>query len=139
MRRRISVYFPTGAYQYLYYLFTWAFACEPGQPGRPHCKMHIVCTQGCYFRVVRVRHASDRTLRRGSARIFAEQSSVLATRQVPYFPPLQSPADFDEVTCLKLIRAASGVPGLSDIQVKQVRPWTMSAQVAGRWELAGVV
>ena len=52
--------------------------------------------------------------------------------QVPYFPPLQSPEDFSEATCLQLIRAATGLPDLQDIQIKQVRPWAMSAQVANR-------
>ncbi|KAG1678055.1 hypothetical protein FOA52_000851 [Chlamydomonas sp. UWO 241] len=51
--------------------------------------------------------------------------------QVPFFPPLQSPANFDEATCARLVAAASGLPeGLPDVQIKTVRPWVMSAQVA---------
>jgi len=57
--------------------------------------------------------------------------------QVPYFPPLQTPKDFNEDVCLTIIRAAfGGRPDidldLDDVQIRQIRPWTMSAQVASR-------
>ena len=51
--------------------------------------------------------------------------------QVPYFPPLQSAADFPEHVCAALVRAAAGVPDL-DVGVGQVKTWAMSAQVAER-------
>ena len=49
--------------------------------------------------------------------------------QVPYFPPMQSLADFSDAACARLLGAAAGAP-LSDLHVRQVRPWTMHAQVA---------
>ena len=56
-----------------------------------------------------------------------------SSTKVPYFPPLQSPKDFDGAQCLKVIQAASGLgTGLDDVRLEQVRPWTMSAQVADR-------
>jgi hypothetical protein len=81
--------------------------------------------------------------------------------QVPYFPPLQSlEDDFGPDECLRLVRAAaagakaeaagvaaaggSGGDGfLADAEVRSVRSWSMSAEVAdvfkrGRVILAGM-
>ena len=51
---------------------------------------------------------------------------------MPYFPPLQSVSDFDRDACMRLIGAAAGLPDLHDVTIKQIRPWTMTAQVATR-------
>ncbi|KAK9846335.1 hypothetical protein WJX81_001811 [Elliptochloris bilobata] len=53
--------------------------------------------------------------------------------QVPIFPPLQSAADFDEAACLALVRAAVG-DRAADMRIAGVRTWTMSAQVAERFQ-----
>ncbi|GAX80176.1 hypothetical protein CEUSTIGMA_g7614.t1 [Chlamydomonas eustigma] len=53
--------------------------------------------------------------------------------QVPFFPPLQSIDEFTEDVCLSIIQAASGLSNLVDVQIKQVRTWTMSAEVASRF------
>ncbi|GLC41790.1 hypothetical protein PLESTB_001702100 [Pleodorina starrii] len=75
--------------------------------------------------------------------------------QIPYFPPLQSPADFPPERVVQLIRAAAGQltgghassvgegPSLEmkseavseqvDVQLLQLRPWTMTAEVADRF------
>ena len=46
-----------------------------------------------------------------------------------YNPATESRADFDEVTCQRLISRAAGVEGLK-VSIKNVSPWAMSAQVA---------
>ena len=56
-------------------------------------------------------------------------------------PNTQSRDDFDDARCQDLVQAAAGSP-LPDLQIKNVSPWTMSAQVAdsyrsGRVFLAG--
>ena len=48
--------------------------------------------------------------------------------QVPFYPPIQKLQDFTEARCESLIDIASGLN--SQVQVKTVRAWTMSAQVA---------
>lgn len=58
-----------------------------------------------------------------------------------YDPNTQSRDDFDDDTCRKLIEAAAGA-SIKDIRIRNVSPWTMSAQVAdayrqGRIFLAG--
>ncbi len=58
-----------------------------------------------------------------------------------YDPVTQSRDDFDEPACRQLIEAAAGAP-IEDFKLKNVSPWTMSAQVAdayrkGRVFLAG--
>lgn len=67
--------------------------------------------------------------------------------QVPYFPPLQSPAQFTPELCLDIIQAAAGftqqqqqqassglhgpVSTAGDVcQVHSIKPWVMSAEVA---------
>jgi len=55
---------------------------------------------------------------------------------VPIFPPLQSAEDFDEAACTGLIRAALGDPA-ADVAVVGSRTWTMSAQVADRFQVCG--
>ena len=61
--------------------------------------------------------------------------------QIPYFPPLQSIADFTEETCAAIVRRAAGDATLP-LHVKTVRAWAMSAETAatyssGRVLLAG--
>lgn len=58
-----------------------------------------------------------------------------------YDPNTEQPANFDERRCRQLIEAAAGSP-IKPLKIKQVSPWTMSAQVAdvyhsGRIFLAG--
>ena len=53
---------------------------------------------------------------------------------MPIFPPLQSAADFDEAACAALVRAALGDP-VADVSIAGVRTWTMSAQVAERFQV----
>lgn len=57
-----------------------------------------------------------------------------ACEQVPIFPPLQSAADFNTAACLALVRAAVGDPA-ADVSIAGVRTWTMSAQVADRFQV----
>lgn len=49
--------------------------------------------------------------------------------QVPYFPPLQSMADFTPEACVDVVRRAAGNKSLR-VQVKTVKPWAMSGAVA---------
>ena len=53
---------------------------------------------------------------------------------MPIFPPLESAADFDEAACVALVRAALGDPA-ADVSIAGVRTWTMSAQVAERFQV----
>ncbi|KAG2431150.1 hypothetical protein HXX76_009680 [Chlamydomonas incerta] len=60
--------------------------------------------------------------------------------QIPYFPPLQSPADFPPERVAGLIRAAAGrmADGQEvDVQLREVRPWAMTAEVADRFDFGG--
>ncbi|KAM3572825.1 hypothetical protein VYU27_005184 [Nannochloropsis oceanica] len=52
--------------------------------------------------------------------------------QVPFFPPVQSPDDFDAATVKTLLDAAIGRT-LPDLTVHSVQPWTMDCQVAERY------
>ncbi|KAH7616498.1 putative polyketide hydroxylase [Nannochloris sp. 'desiccata'] len=61
--------------------------------------------------------------------------------QIPYFPPLQSPEDFNEETCAAIVRRAAG-NGSLQLELKTIKPWSMSAATAetyrsGRVLLAG--
>jgi 2-polyprenyl-6-methoxyphenol hydroxylase-like FAD-dependent oxidoreductase len=61
--------------------------------------------------------------------------------QIPYFPPLQTPADFNEETCAAIVRRAAGNASLP-LQLKTIKAWSMSAATAetyrsGRVLLAG--
>eukprot|EP00210_Caulerpa_lentillifera_P000295 g288.t1 len=49
--------------------------------------------------------------------------------QIPYFPPLQKPADFDMSLCTELIQNATGSP-LNDLQIQSIQPWRMKTEVA---------
>lgn len=49
--------------------------------------------------------------------------------QVPYFPPLQDPAEFTPEMCARLVRRAAGDDSLR-LEVRTVRPWAMAAAVA---------
>ncbi|DBA95796.1 TPA: hypothetical protein ACH3X1_001346 [Trebouxia sp. C0004] len=53
--------------------------------------------------------------------------------QVPYFPPVQSLADFPASTCRDILRKAAGLPNL-ELDVRTVKTWNMSAQVAQRFQ-----
>lgn len=54
--------------------------------------------------------------------------------QVPYFPPVQSVADFPASKCKDLLLKAAGMPGM-DLDIKAVKTWNMSAQVAERFQV----
>lgn len=58
--------------------------------------------------------------------------------QMPYFPPLQSAADFTEQACIDLVRRAAGDSSLP-VKVLTVRPWAMSAAVAERYRQGRVL
>lgn len=53
--------------------------------------------------------------------------------QVPYFPPVQSLADFPASKCRDILRKAAGLPNL-EVDVRTVKTWNMSAQVAERFQ-----
>lgn len=60
---------------------------------------------------------------------------------VEYHPDKESPADFDTQRCVKLVRAAIGIPDL-EVKMIEVQPWEMASRsadrfVAGRVFLAG--
>lgn len=60
---------------------------------------------------------------------------------IEYDPELHDPSEFDRARCTELVRAALGTPNL-DVEVTDVLPWRMSADVAetmskGRVFLAG--
>ena len=57
--------------------------------------------------------------------------------QVPYFPPLQSIADFPIAECVRLVRAALGLPQAA-VTVHDVRMWTMDAKVADKFQVRGI-
>ena len=54
--------------------------------------------------------------------------------QVPYFPPVQSAADFPISKCQDILRKAIGLPDIH-VDVREVKTWTMSAQVAERFQV----
>ena len=54
--------------------------------------------------------------------------------QVPFFPPVQSVADFPASKCRDLLRKAAGVPDL-DLDIRAVKTWNMSAQVAESFQV----
>jgi hypothetical protein len=54
--------------------------------------------------------------------------------QIPYFPPLQTPADFDEAACRRVLAAAAGADDVR-LRIASVRAWTMNAQVAGAFRV----
>jgi len=58
--------------------------------------------------------------------------------QLPFFPPVQSPDDFDAATVKTLLDAAIG-QALPDLTVHSVRPWTMDCQVAERYRSGRVL
>jgi len=58
--------------------------------------------------------------------------------QLPFFPPVQSPDDFDTATVKTLLDAAIG-QALPDLTVHSVRPWTMDCQVAERYRVGRVL
>mmetsp|Transcript_32897 Transcript_32897/g.86854 ORF Transcript_32897/g.86854 Transcript_32897/m.86854 type:complete len:732 (-) Transcript_32897:43-2238(-) len=52
--------------------------------------------------------------------------------QVPFFPPLQKADAFTPEVCKAIVEAGLGTTEL-DVEVVSVRPWTMAAEVAGRY------
>lgn len=58
--------------------------------------------------------------------------------QLPFFPPVQTPDDFDPATVKTLLDAAIG-QALPDLTVHSVRPWTMDCQVAERFRAGRVL
>eukprot|EP00624_Nannochloropsis_granulata_P000109 evm.model.NODE_1036_length_14192_cov_28.241686.3 len=58
--------------------------------------------------------------------------------QLPFFPPVQSPDDFDAVTVKTLLDAAIGRT-LPDLTVHSVRSWSMDCQVAERYRSGRVL
>lgn len=119
----------------------------------------------CDARVLQVRSST----RQGCCQLFLQQPKVACLRccaccvvrvlQVPYFPPLQSAAQFTPKLCSELIQAAAGFPpqqqqhagapqppgsaaaaaagqGAGGLQVHSIKQWVMSAEVAeeyGAW------
>jgi 2-polyprenyl-6-methoxyphenol hydroxylase-like FAD-dependent oxidoreductase len=55
-----------------------------------------------------------------------------------YDPTKFTPADFDEARCEELIRLALDVPAEFPIDVRSIRPWTMTALVAERMRVGSV-
>ncbi|KAL6782028.1 hypothetical protein ACKKBF_B10380 [Auxenochlorella protothecoides x Auxenochlorella symbiontica] len=53
--------------------------------------------------------------------------------QIPYFPPLQSAADFTPGACSRLVAAAIGDPAVP-VELRTVRPWAMSGLVAATYQ-----
>lgn len=53
--------------------------------------------------------------------------------QVPYFPPLQSGADFTPQRCTEIVRQVAKRPDL-ELEVRTVRPWTMAGRVAHTYQ-----
>lgn len=54
-----------------------------------------------------------------------------------YDPNTQTRDDFDDATCQRLVEAAAGVP-LPDLKIRNVSPWTMSAQVADAYQVGRI-
>ena len=52
-----------------------------------------------------------------------------APQQVPYFPPLQSGADFTPARCAEIVRQVARQADLA-LQVRTIRAWTMAGRVA---------
>jgi 2,4-dichlorophenol 6-monooxygenase len=50
----------------------------------------------------------------------------------PYFPPQQSPHEFSEERCRRLVERAVGLAP-DDLEIKLVRPWVLSAKLAARY------
>ena len=53
---------------------------------------------------------------------------------MPYFPPVQSINDFSPAKCLEILHRALGTANIQ-IEVKAVKTWTMSAQVAEHFQV----
>ena len=56
----------------------------------------------------------------------------------PYFPPTQSPADFDTGRSRGLVEAALGFPP-RDLSIRTVGPWTLGAHLAAQYRLGRVL
>lgn len=54
------------------------------------------------------------------------------SRQFPYYPPQQNVEDFSSKVCEKIILQLVGCK-LEDIEVKDIKPWVMHAEVAERY------
>lgn len=53
---------------------------------------------------------------------------------MPYFPPIQSVADFPVSKCIDILRKAAGLPRMQ-VDIKTVETWSMSAQVAAKFQV----
>jgi aklavinone 12-hydroxylase len=60
----------------------------------------------------------------------AERDRALVS--VEYNPDRESPADFDTQRCIKLVRAAIGIPDL-EVKMIEVQPWEMASRSADRF------
>ncbi|CAD7703322.1 unnamed protein product [Ostreobium quekettii] len=58
--------------------------------------------------------------------------------QIPFFPPLQSLADFSPEVCRNLVEAAAGAP-CHDVDIRDLRTWGMRAQVAEKFSVGNRV
>ena len=57
--------------------------------------------------------------------------------QVPIYPPQQTLADFTPDMCRQVVRQSLGLPDIP-IRLGTVRQWTMSSQVADRFQVSYV-
>lgn len=69
---------------------------------------------------------------KGLGTIIIHRSPEDLVFQIPYFPPLQTLADYPPQVCKRLIRNAIGDPSV-EVVVKSVQSWAMTAQVADRY------
>jgi putative polyketide hydroxylase len=60
----------------------------------------------------------------------AERDRALVS--VEYDPDKERPADFDTQRCIRLVRAAVGIPNL-DVKMLEVQPWEMASRSADRF------
>jgi 2-polyprenyl-6-methoxyphenol hydroxylase-like FAD-dependent oxidoreductase len=56
----------------------------------------------------------------------------------PYEPDEEHSSSFDVDRCARLVRAAAGLPADHPVDVKSIRPWTMTAHVAERLRVGSV-
>ncbi len=54
--------------------------------------------------------------------------------QVPIYPPQQTLADFTPDVCREVVRQSIGLPDIP-VRLGTVRQWTMSSQVANRFQV----
>lgn len=76
--------------------------------------------------------------RRGIGTFIVHRAPDDLVFQIPYFPPAQQVTDFTTRRCERLIRAAIGDPEVP-VEIRSVQGWTMTAQVAERYQVGRVV